>query len=288
MPISLCLFRLCAPRAFVSWVFALWAVIAALLSVAKAAPACPHGGRSVEFACLTWTEIAASLRDGTDTVILPVGGTEQSGPFIAVGKHDVRAAVLADEIARRVGHTLVAPVLAYVPEGSTTPRTGHMRFAGTLSIPPAAFEAVLEGAAESLRVQGFRRVVLLGDHGGYQSLLAETARRLNARWKGQAEAVFLRDYYRVVSGAYVDALRARGHGAEVGKHAELSDTSLMLAVDPSLVREAALRAAPKPGEADGVFGGDPRGATASLGEIGTRLQVDAAVTELQSFNRSHP
>nr|WP_249197969.1 creatininase family protein [Gluconobacter wancherniae] len=243
---------------------------------------------TVEFACHTWTEIAADVKSGTTTVIIPVGGTEQSGPYIAVGKHDVRAQVLADTIARDVGHALVAPVVAYVPEGSTSPRTSHMRFPGTISVPPSVFEGLLRAAAESFRVQGFTTVVLIGDHGGYQASMAHVAGELNRAWKGQAHVLYIRDYYEVVPTRYADALRAQGHGSEVGLHAELSDTSLMLAVDPSLVRQEALRAAPKPGTAEGVYGGDPRRATAELGQIGTNMQVQTAVAAIQSFNRSHP
>ncbi|MQR98189.1 creatininase family protein [Gluconobacter aidae] len=241
-----------------------------------------------EFACRSWTEVAQDVKAGTDTVIIPVGGTEQSGPYMAVGKHNVRAQVLADTIAVQAGHMLVAPVVAYVPEGSTSPRTSHMRFPGTISVPPAVFEGLLKGAAESFRVQGFRRIVLLGDHGGYQSFMAQVAQELNRAWKGQAAVLYLRDYYEVVPHQYAEALRAQGHGAEVGLHAELSDTSLMLAVDPSLVRQEALRKAPKPGAADGVYGGDPRRASAGLGRIGTEMQIRTAVAAIQSFQRSHP
>lgn len=100
-----------------------------------------------EFACRSWTEVAQDVKAGTDTVIIPVGGTEQSGPYMAVGKHNVRAQVLADAIAVQAGHTLVAPVVAYVPEGSTSPRTSHMKFPGTISVPPAVFE----GCSRALR-----------------------------------------------------------------------------------------------------------------------------------------
>ncbi|MBF0875743.1 creatininase family protein [Gluconobacter cerevisiae] len=249
---------------------------------------CSGVALQAEFACRSWTEVAQDVKAGTDTVIIPVGGTEQSGPYIAVGKHNVRAQVLADRIAVQAGHTLVAPVVAYVPEGSTSPRTSHMKFPGTISVPPAVFEGLLKGAAESFRVQGFKRIVLLGDHGGYQSFMAQVAQELNRAWKGQAAVLYVRDYYEVVPHQYADALRAQGYGAEVGLHAELSDTSLMLAVDPSLVRQEALRKAPKPGVAEGVYGGDPRRASAGLGRIGTDMQIRAAVAAIQSFQRSHP
>ncbi|AQS88578.1 creatininase [Neoasaia chiangmaiensis NBRC 101099] len=235
----------------------------------------------VEFARLTWTEVAAAVRAGTDTIIIPIGGTEQSGPYIAVGKHNVRAQVLAARIARELGHTLVAPVVAYVPEGGTNPRTSHMRFPGTISIPPAAFTGLLEGAAESFHVQGFRRIVFIADHGGYLSYVKAVATHLDHEWRGAGRAIYVAPYYDVIATRYADALRAQGLGADVGKHADLSDTALMLAVDPGMVRETALRAAPLPGASAGVYGGDPRPATAALGRIGVDMQVQAAVDALR-------
>ena len=64
-------------------------------------------------------------------------------------------------------------MIAYVPEGAIDPPAGHMRFTGTISIPDAVFEAVLEGAARSFRQHGFRDVVFIGDHDGYQKDEAE-------------------------------------------------------------------------------------------------------------------
>ena len=285
-----CLFRRCFQALGVLACLTGLPLSAAAEEMEGTSHACPPAARQVELACQSWTEIDAGLKAGTETVILPVGGTEQSGPYMAVGKHDVRARVLSDEIARRLGHTLVAPVLAYVPEGSTRPRTGHMRFAGTLSIPPAIFAGLVEGAAESLRAQGFTTIVFLGDHGGYQTQLAGLAAKLNRRWakEGTARVLFVGAYYDVIAGKYADYLRQKGHGVALGKHADISDTSLMLAVDPSLVREELLRQAEKPDSADGVYGGDPRQATAELGRAGVAMQVQAAVEAISSFNRRRP
>ena len=84
----------------------------------------------------------APSAQGASTVVVPVGGTEQNGQHIALGKHNARVRALAGRIARALGGTLVAPVVAYVPEGSVSPPTGHMRFPGTLTVPEDAFEAI--------------------------------------------------------------------------------------------------------------------------------------------------
>ena len=96
--------------------------------------------------------------------------------------------MLAGRIATSLGNALVAPVMAYVPEGSIDPPSGHMRFPARSAIPDAAFEATLEGAARSLRQAGFRDIVLIGDHGGYQASLKEVAARLDREWAARRRA----------------------------------------------------------------------------------------------------
>ena len=229
---------------------------------------------------MTWTEVRDAIAAGRTTVIVPVGGTEQSGPHMALGKHNVRARVLAGRIATRLGNALVAPVVAYVPEGDVAGATGHIRFAGTISVTPVAFRGVLDGAARSLRRAGFRDVVLIGDHGGYQADLAAVAAKLNREWPATTTRVhFIADYYKAATEPFAAALRQRGLSeTQIGTHAGSADTSLMLAVDPRLVR--ADRLAEPPAAADGTYG-DPRPATAALGQAGVELIVAASVNAIR-------
>jgi creatinine amidohydrolase len=71
--------------------------------------------QTVQLQNLTWTEIRDQVRAGKTTIIIPIGGTEQSGPYVAVGKHNVRAEYLSEKIAQKLGNALVAPVVSYVP-----------------------------------------------------------------------------------------------------------------------------------------------------------------------------
>lgn len=227
---------------------------------------------------LTWTELRDRIAAGATTAIVPIGGTEQSGPQMALGKHNMRARVLAGRIAQKLGNAVVAPTIAYVPEGSIEPPSGHMKFPGTLSIPEGAFEAMLEGAARSLRQAGFRDVVLVGDHGDYQKNMQRVAAKLDREWAGRGgKVIALVDYYRVTQTDFVEALKARGYSSdEIGVHAGLADTALMLAVDPTMVRQGALAEAAKAGPREGVRG-DPRRATAALGQIGIDRVIDRSV-----------
>jgi creatinine amidohydrolase/Fe(II)-dependent formamide hydrolase-like protein len=247
-------------------------------------PAASARAASAQIDELTWTELRDAIKAGKTTVIIPVGGTEQSGPHLALGKHNVRAKQLAERVATELADALVAPVVAYVPEGSISPPTQHMRYAGTISIPDAAFSGVIDGAARSLRQHGFTDVVLIGDHGGYQSLLRASADRLNKEWgRGGARVHFIAEYYDAAQLPYGHALKSRGFSeAQIGSHAGLADTSLMLATDPSLVRTEAMKVERSAAQALqlGVHG-DPRQSSVALGEIGVEIIVSRTVAAIR-------
>jgi len=255
------------------------AAVLLALSGPAARAALPAGLAANDLEAMTSVELRERIAHGATTIIVPIGGTEQNGAHMLLGKHNVRAHLLADRIADALGNAIVAPTVAYVPEGSIHPPAAHMKYSGTISVPDAVFEGLLESTARSFKQHGFRDVVFLGDHGGYQSDLTQVADRLNREWAKDpaCRAHAPLDYYRVTQTAYLAALKAHGVSeAELGSHAGLADTALALAVDPALVRTDKL-AGPYPA---GVTG-NPKRATAELGELGTRLVVETTVAAIR-------
>jgi creatinine amidohydrolase len=250
--------------------------LAFALSARGASPA------SVSLEDFTSPELASAIRAGKTTVIVPVGGTEQNGPHMTLGKHNRRVKILSDRIAAALGNALVAPVVAYVPEGGVDPPTAHMRFPGTITITDETFEKMLESAGRSFRLHGFRDVVFLGDHGGYQKDLEVVAQRLNRAWSGSGvRAHAIVEYYRAAEIEWPRMLKAQGYrDDEIGTHAGLADTSRALAVDPSLVRTEMLKGATAPSRAEGTYG-DPRRSTAALGQHGVDLVVARTVDAIR-------
>ena len=233
---------------------------------------------------LTWTELRDAVASGSTTIIVPIGGTEQSGPHLALGKHNARVKVIAEKIAERLGHTIVAPVIAYVPEGQIDPPTEHMKFPGTLSLTDATFIQMLQQTGRSLRHAGFTHIVFIGDHGGYQSDLVTAATGLNKEWAGKGKAIGLRQYYSIAQNEYIDALHQAGMADdEIGTHAALADTSLELATAPQMVRDGKLADKASASPTQGVYGGSPARSTAALGQIGVDLIIAGTVTEIQKF-----
>ena len=255
-------------------------LLAALLpAAAGAAPGPP----SVQLEELSWTELRERIAGGVRTALVPLGGTEQSGPHLALGKHNQRVRWLAERIAQRLGDAVVAPVLAYVPEGRIAPPAGHMRWTGTLSIPEPAFEAVLTATVRSLRAHGLCDVFFLGDHGGYRPSLERVAMALNreAAAASHCRVHALPEYYRAATDGFAALLQARGYTPdEVGTHAGLADTALTLATAPALVRMDVAQARPRGAQGDGVTG-DPRRATAELGRLGADHIVEQSVAAIR-------
>jgi creatinine amidohydrolase/Fe(II)-dependent formamide hydrolase-like protein len=235
---------------------------------------------------LTSPELKEQIQSGKTTIIVPIGGTEQNGPHMALGKHNVRAKALAEKIAVALGDALVAPVIAYVPEGRLNPPTAHLRFPGTITIPDETFRKVLEYAARSFKLHGFHDIVFLGDHGGYQADAKAVVDQLNREWVSTRVRVHaVSEYYRVTQTDFTQALKARGYrDQEIGTHAGLADTSLMLAIDPRLVRIDALHENSKPGSGDGVYG-DPRRSSAELGQLGVDAIVARTVEAIRKSTR---
>jgi creatinine amidohydrolase/Fe(II)-dependent formamide hydrolase-like protein len=185
---------------------------------------------------------------------------------------------------------VVAPVVAYVPEGRIDPASQHMRWAGTISVPEPAFEALLTAAARSLRKHGFCHVVLLGDHGGYRASLDRVAAAVGKEWarSSPCRVHTLPEYYRASQSDFGAWLKDRGFAAdEIGTHAGLADTALALAVDPGLVRMDVAAARPRGAANDGVAG-DPRRATAALGRAGIEHIVDVTVTAVRAVTHAPP
>jgi creatinine amidohydrolase len=259
---------------------------AAVLCLAAAAftqaPSIPQPD-SVFLEDLTWVEVKDAIARGTTTVIIPTGGTEQNGPHIVLGKHNYLVRYKAGEIARHLGNALVAPVVAYVPEGDITPPTSHMRFAGTITTPQDVFAKVLEYAARSFRQHGFLDVALVGDSGGNQAGQALVADMLNKEWSATNVRVHhISAYY---PGRGDDWVMSQGvSAADVGSHAGTHDTSSLLYLNPSLLRVDKMGPG-KSGDGQGHIG-NPARATALFGKHILEMQIGDAVKQIQDLRVS--
>jgi creatinine amidohydrolase/Fe(II)-dependent formamide hydrolase-like protein len=185
---------------------------------------------------MTWMEVRDAIAAGKTTAIVATGGVEQNGPYLATGKHNFILRATTQAIARRLGNALVAPIIPFVPEGDIDPPTQHMRYPGTISVSEATFDALLIDICASLRTNGFKNIVLLGDSGGNQPGMERVAERLNDRWeKNDTRVHFIPEYYDYDDVA--EWLEKEGlHQVPEGWHDDLAVTAILMTVDPNLVR----------------------------------------------------
>ena len=239
----------------------------------------PAAAAEVELERMTWIEVRDRIASGSTTVIVPTGGTEQNGAHMALGKHNFIVAEASRRIARVLGDALVAPVIAYVPEGSIELRTGHMAYAGTISVPDAVYSGLLEAAASSFKAHGFKLIVLLGDSGGNQAPQRDVATKLSTKWAADGVRVINAEGYYAANGGD-EWLKAQGETAKaIGTHAGIRDTSELMAVTPEAVDLTRSRP-----DADGASG-DARRATRERGEKLVAMKVDAAVNEIRAVRQ---
>ncbi len=184
---------------------------------------------------LTWMEVRDALKSGHDTALVATGGVEQNGPYLVTGKHNVVLRGTTEAIARKLGKTLVAPIVPFVPEGNIDPPSEHMLYPGTISVREETYQALLTDICGSLKAHGFRRIVLIGDSGGNQTGLKSVAERLNEQWKGTCRVIYIQEYYSSAGAA--KWLEEQGiKQTPEGLHDDFAMTAQMLAVDPRSAR----------------------------------------------------
>jgi creatinine amidohydrolase len=190
-------------------------------------------------------------------------------------------------MADRLGTSLIAPTIQYVPEGNyDSPNFGAKP--GVITNPGSSYTNLLEAAARSLRVHGFTDILFIGDSGGNQGGMTSVAEALNAEWEaaGDGTRVFsLNDYYsggRDNFRAYL--LAEYGYdNATVGSHAGISDTSQMMWIHPDGIRMD--KRFPGGGSPDAGVTGDPTLATADIGRMGIEFKVNAALDQYRTLKR---
>ncbi len=246
--------------------------------------------RTIRMDEMTWPEIGDAIARGFTTVVVGVGSTEQHGPPLPTMTDTRIGDELAHRVARRLGRALQART---VPVGVSE---HHLAFGGTISLGRETLKAILRDYVDSLAACGFERIVLLPSHGGNFATVQEVIDEAPAAHPdlvvtGYADLLGFSTFLAQASGRFGIAADA------AGAHAGENETSIMLALEPELVRRdrfAAGYLGPL-GEdqvkvilergmtaltANGVLG-DPAGASAKQGEIYLELCAEHLVSELQ-------
>ncbi len=109
---------------------------------------------------MSFADVSAALARGYSTVLIPCGAVEQHGPHLPLCMDADHADALAEEVARSLGGTLIAPTI------KVSCSAHHLVFPGTISLRPETFESICLDYCASLAKHGFTRILLFSGHIG--------------------------------------------------------------------------------------------------------------------------
>jgi creatinine amidohydrolase len=242
---------------------------------------------------LATTDIGDTLTERS-VLCLPIGSHEQHGPHLPLHTDTIVADGFTRRLVAHYGDSHDLFRLPAIPYGLSLEHAGA---AGTISLTTAVLTSLLDTLiAEYVRATPARAVLIVNGHGGNRGILEAAIYEFQRAHKIRAC---------VVHPSSLATVRSQGPVPEI--HAGARETSLMLALAPDDVHLERLtpdepmgepsvdeidrlirdRGATWPWESTdpriaraGVIGGDPRQATAELGEAILASAIDACAPVL--------
>jgi creatinine amidohydrolase len=180
--------------------------------------------KGVDYGAFSWDDIAErGARSSPPLVVVPSGAVEVYGPHLPLASDSI----VAEAVARRVAARLDGLCAPLVPVGYSLDLMSHP---GTLTVPPAAFEAYFDGICRSLVGWGFTRLLFLNTHAGNVALIDAVALRLIDECGVRCMQI---DWWRYANRVAADLMSGGpwvvGHAGELG-------TSVLLGLSPELVK----------------------------------------------------
>jgi creatinine amidohydrolase len=185
------------------------------------APASAHPSTR-EMERINWLEFAEWVPAKIETVLLPLGTLEAHG-VTANGTDIIAPVAIARAIAANV-NAMIAPVVAYGFTGVLD------AYPGSFTVPEAVYREYVRAVLTGLAGNKFKNIIMLNGHGGGQTAILSTLAQEVGR--ETTTRILVVNWW-----SYCSDITEEVFG-EDGGHAGNTETSYMLAVDPSLVTES--------------------------------------------------
>lgn len=194
---------------------------------------------------LTQPEFRDMIKNGYTTVLILTGGVENNDGNLQMNKHNINIKLLGEMMARRMGKTLVAPLVTLEPgNAGTTIQPGR---AGPM-LSQATYAALLFDMGNYLRSMGFKEVYYMGDSGGNARGMQTAADSLTRLYAGSPDKVIFKhipEFYNHTSVVqpYIqnelkipEGIRIGASSGTSGLHEELGIDATMALADPQSIR----------------------------------------------------
>ena len=196
---------------------------------------------------LTQPEFRDMIKDGYTTVLIMTGGVENNDGNLSMNKHNINNKLLGEMMARKMGKTLVAPLVTLEP-GNAGPTIQPGRAGPMLS--QATYTALLFDMGNYLRSMGFKEIYYMGDSGGNGRGMQTAADSLTKVYADSPDKVSFKhiaEYYNHTSviQPYLQNELKIPEGIKIGAstgtsglHEELGIDATMALADPQSIRFA--------------------------------------------------
>lgn len=210
----------------------------------------------------TWPEFDADLAAARSSAILPVGATEQHGPHLATGMD----AVLADRLCAAVAERTRVPMLPVLPYGCSL---GHSRrWPGTIALQPTTLIEVVKEIGDWAYHSGVRRLHIVNSHVTNAAPLRCALEMLRAEHDDMMVGV-------INTAQMSERVRAAHFADGADWHANVAETSLMMAVAPQIARPELNAAADDPDRTGSLVFSHPVNRTSTNGVTGAPSRASA-------------
>jgi hypothetical protein len=209
------------------------------------APRTIEGINTVWLEELTQPELRDMIKDGYTTVLIMTGGVENNDNNLQLNKHNLNNKLHGEALARRMGKTLIAPLVTLEP--GNTPNSIQVGRAGPM-VSQATYVALLFDMGNYLRSMGFKEIFYLGDSGGNARGMQAAADSLTKLYADSPDKVWFKhvpEYYnhtsvvqpfiqnelKIPEGIAIGASRGTS-----GLHEELAIDATLSVIDPQALR----------------------------------------------------
>jgi len=180
----------------------------------------------------TWQEVESYLKQ-KQSIVLPIGSTEQHGPNGLIGTDAICPEVIAVEIGRRCG-IMVAPTI------SIGMAQHHLGFPGSITLRPSTLIQLLLDVMQSLHRHGFRKLYFLNGHGGNIATIQAAFSEFYAQFslngdETDSPETYLQNWW---NGKRVQDYSKLHFAGREGSHATPSEVSLTYHAYPDSMKQA--------------------------------------------------
>lgn len=205
---------------------------------------------------MTWQEVGELVAQGMDSAMLPVGATEQHGPHMGCGMD----AEIALQLCRAVAEETKAALLPTLPYGCSI---GHSnRWPGTLALQPKTMIDLVKQIGDWVYVSGFKRLFIINTHVTNFAPLRCALEMLRAEHDGFMVAV--------INSVSISERVHEQHFRDADDwHANDAETSLMMALNPAMVRDELIADSDDPDRTTDCVFSHPVNRTSINGVTGT-------------------